>query len=68
MKKLLFNGCSFTAGDAFMWDTYCKEVIGEHYDWGDYSGTKKNIDYGHYVSNIFGSIYTTWSNTFIGIH
>ena len=26
-KKLLFSGCSFTAGDELVWDKYCKDVL-----------------------------------------
>ena len=26
MKKVLFNGCSFVAGDEIAWDQYCKET------------------------------------------
>ncbi|MFY8169675.1 MAG: hypothetical protein ACOVK2_01020 [Candidatus Fonsibacter sp.] len=26
-KKLLFSGCSFTAGDELVWDKYCEDVL-----------------------------------------
>lgn len=26
MKKLIFNGCSYTAGDALVWDQFCPEI------------------------------------------
>ena len=33
MKKLLFNGCSFVAGDEIAWDKYCLEKKGRILDW-----------------------------------
>ena len=45
MKKLLFNGCSYTAGDELVWDTYCKDILGYSSEWGDWSGKKDNVDY-----------------------
>jgi hypothetical protein len=32
-KKLLFSGCSFTAGDELVWDTYTKEILKIDVDW-----------------------------------
>lgn len=26
-KKLLFSGCSYTAGDELVWDKYCKDIL-----------------------------------------
>ena len=33
MKTLLFNGCSFVAGDEIAWDKYCLEKKGRLLDW-----------------------------------
>jgi hypothetical protein len=35
MKTILFNGCSFVAGDAVAWDRYCMEKFGEVLPWGE---------------------------------
>lgn len=36
MKKLLFNGCSFVAGDALVWDKYCLEKKFQVIKWEDF--------------------------------
>ena len=33
MKRLLFNGCSFVAGDEIAWDQYCLEKKGRLINW-----------------------------------
>ncbi len=48
MKKLLFNGCSYTAGDELVWDTYCKEELGYVVKWSNWNGAGKNVDYTIY--------------------
>ena len=33
MKTLLFNGCSYVAGDAIVWDRYCRDVLKHEVNW-----------------------------------
>lgn len=40
MKKILFNGCSFVAGDAIVWDKYCCEH-NSTLNWKDGFGVKQ---------------------------
>jgi len=52
MKTLLFNGCSFVAGDALVWDKYCQEVLKFSVDWkGSEHGGKHREDYIRYRSH-----------------
>ena len=54
MKTLVFNGCSYVAGDAIVWDNYCKEVLNQNLDWKApdnlYGGQYKS-DYIRYRTN-----------------
>lgn len=42
MKTLLFNGCSFTAGDEVVWDNYCLQRKGRKIDWRSFYSDQKN--------------------------
>jgi hypothetical protein len=35
-KTLIFNGCSFMAGDEIVWDKYCLEKKGRLLDWRNF--------------------------------
>lgn len=42
MKTLLFNGCSYMAGDEVVWDNYCLQKKGRKLDWKSF-WSDKNI-------------------------
>lgn len=44
MKKIIFNGCSFVAGDALVWDQYIKLKGLKNLSWEYYSSTKVSDD------------------------
>ena len=52
MKKLLFNGCSFVAGDEIVWDQYCKES-GKILNWVDAGKSKENFDFWHNYRHVY---------------
>ena len=47
-KKLLFAGCSFTAGDALVWDDFSKNILSLPIEWDSKEQKKHYPDYTDY--------------------
>lgn len=48
MKKLIFNGCSYTAGDACAWDLFCPEIPWTRQLWSSAPSQELMEKYGTY--------------------